>query len=275
MSRVVVASFALLLGASGPTAPRAADTDRSRRLDEQREDAAVRKAQEEFKESQQQVRSAQQSLQRSQGAFRKAEAERKAAGVALQRTIDRLEEEHAESAGLNAARDALKECRAAFKEAAEPILAAVRRMPAYQAAEAQLAAATETLAPEAEGDREEAARSAAAARATMRDLERAATDADPRLEPLDARVVSAETKLEAARTRFDKAVEMDGDLKAARSAFAAAKTAEEKAEAALVRDNRELLAARSRLARAEQSLQAKKRADQRDDNKPPPKKKAG
>lgn len=271
-SRAIVASFALFVGSSPLTAVRAADTERSRRMDEQREDAAVRKAQEEFNESQQEVRAAQQALQKSQIAFRKAEAERKAAGITLQQTIDRLEDEHADSAGLNAARERLKQCRAAFKEAAEPILASVRQKPAYQAAEKELAAATEALAPEVEGDREDAARKAAAARATMRDLERAATDADPRLKPLDASVTSAEATLDAAQARFEKAVERDGDLKTARNAFAAAKAAEEKAEATLARDNRGLLTARSKLARAQQSLQAKKLADQKDDNKPTKKK---
>ena len=106
----------------------------------------------------------------------------------------------------------------------------------------------------------------------MRDVERAATDADARLRPLAATVSAAEAKLEAAQMRFDKAVESDSDLKTARNAFTAAKAAEEKAEAVLVRDNRVLFMARSKLARAQQSLQAKKLADQKDDNKPPKKK---
>lgn len=263
--------FGLLLGVAGGSTTRAADTDRARRLDEQREDAAVRKAQQELNAAQQDVRDAQQSVLKAQAAFRKAESERQGAGVALQKTIDRLEEEHAESAGLVAARNQLKEARAAFTEAASPILASVRQATAYQAAEKDLAAATAALDPETEGDREEAARKAAAARAAMRDLERAATADDSRLKPLDAQVDAAEAKLKAAQTRFEKAVEQDTALKNARNAFAAAKTAEGKAEAALVRDNRGLLSARSKLARAKQSLQAKKTADQKDANKPPPK----
>jgi len=271
-SRAVIASFVFLINAVSLITLHAADNDRARRLDEKREDAAVRKAQEELNDVQQEVRAAEQSLQQSQAGFRKAEAERKAAGAGLQKTIDHLEDEHAESAGLNAARHHLKECRAALKEAAEPILASVRQGSAYQAAEKELAAATAALEPEAEGDREEAARKAAAARATMRDVERAATDADARLRPLAATVSAAEAKLEAAQMRFDKAVESDSDLKTARNAFTAAKAAEEKAEAVLVRDNRVLFMARSKLARAQQSLQAKKLADQKDDNKPPKKK---
>ena len=271
-SRAVVASVGLVLGSVSLVAIHAAETDRARRLDEQREDAAVRKAHKELSDAQQEAREAQQSLQKSQGALRKAEAERKAAGAGVQKMIDRLEVDHAESAGLNAARNDLKECRTALKEAAEPILGVVRQGSAYRAAEKELATATAALEPEAEGDREEAVRKAAAARATMRDLARSATDADPRLRPLEAKVGAAEERFAAAQARFEKAVEKDAGLKSARDAFAAAQSAEDRAEAALVRDNRGLLAARSRLLRAQQSLQAKKLADQRDDNKPPKKK---
>jgi colicin import membrane protein len=269
LSRSLIIGFLLWpsFGATG----NAADPKRARRLDEQREDAAVRKAQQELNAAQQDVREAEQSLLKAQAAFRKAETERKGVGIALQKTIDDLEEKHAVSAGLTTARDQLKEARAAFAEAASPILASVRQSTAYQAAEKDLAAATAALEPETEGDREEAARKAAAARAAMRDLERAATADDPRLKPIDARAEAAEEKLKAAQTQFEKAVEKDTALKNARNAFAAAKAAEKKAEAVLVRDNRGLLTARSKLARAQQSLQAKKITDQRDANKAPQK----
>lgn len=217
---------------------------------------------------------AQQSLLKTQAAFRKSEAERRAAGIGLQKTIDRLEEEHAESAGLIAARSHLKKAREAFSAEAAPILRSVQQTAEYQTAEKDLAAATAALEPEAEGDREEAASKAATARATMRNLERAVTDGDPRLKTLEAEITSAEARLKAAQSRFEKAVDQDADLKKARNAFAAAKAAEEKANAALVRDNRELLMARTKLARAQQSLQAKKIADQKDLNKPVPKKNA-
>jgi chromosome segregation ATPase len=264
----------LLLGLLFGAICDAADSDRARRLDEQREDAAVRKAQQEITAAQEEVRQGQQLLLKAQAAFRQAEAGRKGAGVGLQKTVDRLEEEHAESAGLIAARDQVREARAAFKEAASPIIASVQQGTAYQTAEKHLSAATSALEPEAEGNREEAARKAAAARATMRELERAVTDAEPRLKTLAATVTAAEAKLEAAQARFEKAVDQDADLKNARTTFAAAKAVEEKAEAALVRNNRGLLSARSKLARAQQSLQAKKIADQKDSNKPPTKKKA-
>ncbi len=269
---VAAVCIALLATQRSPTI--AADTDRARRLDEQREDAAVRQAQQAVDEAQRDVRESLQSLQKSQAAFRQAEAERKGAGVALQKTIDRLEEEHAASAGLVAARSHLKQSRAAFDQASEPILASVKTQAAYQAAEVELAEATALLTPEAEGDREEAARRAAAARAAMRDLERAAIASDSRIAPFEKRVTAAETNLDAAQSRFEKAVESDADLKAARKAFQTAQAAEAKAEAALLRDNRDLLSARSKLARAQQSLTAKKLDDQRDSNQPPKKSKA-
>lgn len=247
----------------------AAESARARQLDEQREDAAVRQAQQAVNEAQQDVRQAQQSWQKAQSAFRSAEANRKAAAVAVQKTIDRLEDEHAETAGLTAARERLKAARAAFSEAAEPILATVRKGPDYASAEKDLAAATAALDPDVEGDREEAVRNAAAARARMRELERAATDPDPQLKSLSARVSDAEAKLDAAHDRFEKAVDNDSELKAARTALAAAKTAESRAEASLVKENRDLLSARAKLGKAQQTLQAKQLADQRDSNKPP------
>lgn len=267
---VLTVLFGLLSSPSGL----AADTNRARQLDEQKEDAAVRKAQQEVTAAQQELQHAQQSLLKTQAAFRKSEAERRAAGIGLQKTIDRLEEEHGESAGLIAARSHLKKAREAFSAEAAPILRSVQQTAEYQTAEKDLAAATAALEPEAEGDREEAARKAATARATMRNLERAVTDGDPRLKTLEAEITSAEARLKAAQSRFEKAVDQDADLKKARNAFAAAKAAEEKANAALVRDNRELLMARTKLARAQQSLQAKKIADQKDLNKPVPKKNA-
>ena len=264
----------LLLGLPNGATGSAADTDRARRLDEQREDAAVRKAQQEVADAQQEIRDAQQSLLKAQTAFRKAEAARKVAGIALQQTIDRLEKEHAESAGLIAARTQLKEAREGFREAAAPILTSVKQGAAYQAAEKDLAAATAALEPEANSDREEAAGKAAAARATMRDLERAATDLDPRLKPLTAKIDAAEMKLEAAQVRFEKAVEKDADLKAVRKTFDAARAEETKTQQSLVKENRGLVTARSKLSRAQQALHAKKIADQKDSNKPVPKKKA-
>jgi hypothetical protein len=62
-------------------------------------------------------------------------------------------------------------------------------------------------------------------------------------------------------------------LKAARKAFQTAQAAEAKAEAIVVRDNRDLLTARAKLTRAQQSLTAKKLADQRDSNQPAKKRK--
>lgn len=248
---------------------RAADNGRARRADERREDAAVKEAREAVNDAEQEVRQAQQSLQRSQSRYREAEAERKRAGIALEKTVDRLEKEHADSGTIAAARERLSEARARFKEAAQPILATVRSQPAYVAAESERAEAVALLAPEAEGDREDAARRASAAAATMREMERSATSADPRLTALDAEVAAAEVRFKTAQRRFEKAVESDPDLESARRALSAARAAEDKAEATLVRENRDLLAARARLVRAQQSLAAKRAADQRDTNKPP------
>ena len=89
-------------------------------------------------------------------------------------------------------------------EAAQPVLATVRSQPAYEAAESERAEAVALLVPEVEGDREDAARRASAAAATMREMERAATAADPRLTALDAEVAAAEARFKAAQSRFDK-----------------------------------------------------------------------
>lgn len=247
----------------------AADTGRARRADEQREDEAVRKAREAVGDAEQQVRQAQKVLQRSQSHFREAEAERTRAGVALQKTLDRLEKQHAESGAMGAARERLNEARARFKEASKPILAKVRSQPAYVAAERERAEALALLAPEAEADREEVARRASDAAATMREMERAATAADPGLTALDAEVTAAEERFKTAQSRFEKAVENDPELAVARKAFDTAKGAEAKAEGTLIRENRDLITARMKLARAQQSLAAKRMADQRDTNKPP------
>lgn len=248
---------------------RAADSGRARRADERREDAAVKEAREAVNDAEQEVRQAQQSLQRSQSRYREAEAERKRAGIALEKTADRLENEHADSGTIAAARERLSEARARFKEAAQPILATVRSQPAYVAAENERAEALALLVPEAEGDREDAARRASAAAATMREMERSATSADPRLTALDAEVAAAEARFKTAQSRFEKAVESHPDLESARRALSAARAAEDKAEATLVRENRDLLAARARLVRAQQSLATRRAADQRDTNKPP------
>lgn len=248
---------------------RAADSGRARRADERREDAAVKEARDAVNDAEREVRQAQQSLQRSQSRYREAEAERQRAGIALEKTADRLEKEHADSGTIAAARERLSEARARFKEAAQPVLATVRSQPAYVAAESERAEAVALLVPEVEGDREDAARRASAAAATMREMERAATAADPRLTALDAEVAAAEARFKAAQSRFEKAVESDPDLQSARRALIAARAAEDKAEATLVRENRDLLAARARLARAQQSLATKRAADQRDTNKPP------
>jgi hypothetical protein len=248
---------------------RAADSSRARRADERREDAAVKDAREAVNDAEREVRQAQQSLQRSQSRYREAEAERQRAGILLEKTADRLEKEHADSGAIAAARERLSDARARFKEAAQPVLATVRSQPAYVAAESERTEAVALLVPEVESDRADAARRASAAAATMREMERAATAADPRLTALDAEVVAAEARFKTAQSRFDKAVESDPDLQSARRALSAARAAEDKAEATLVRENRDLLAARTRLARAQQSLATKRAADQRDTNKSP------
>lgn len=242
--------------------------NQSRKQDEKRENEAVRKAQGEVQDAEKAIRKAETSLVDARRNLTKAIAERTAAGKNVQNTIDRLESEHAEGKGLIAARERFKSAQAAYEAAAEPIRERLKNDPAYVAAQTNVDKTKAALKVE-EGDaRLQAAKESAAALRKVRELEKAALERDPQAKKLNKEMDEAQAALQGTIERFNKAVENDPELKSAKKAFESAKKGEDQAESAIARETRDLGTARSKLAKAQQTLAQKKAADARDSNQP-------
>lgn len=242
--------------------------NQSQKQDEKRENEAVRKAQDEVQDAEKAIRKAESSLQDARRDLTKAIAERTAAGKNVQKTIDRLESEHAEGKGVIAARERFKAAQAAYEAAAAPIRERLKSDPAYVAAQTNVDKTKAALKAE-EGDaRLQAAKESAAALQKVRELENAALERDPQAKKLDKEMDDAQAALQRTIERFNKAVENDPDLKSAKKAFETAKKGEDQAESAIARETRDLATARGKLAKAQQTLAQKRAADARDSNKP-------
>lgn len=241
-----------------------------RNRDEQREDQAVREAQKGVDEAQKTAKQREQSVREALSKLRSAAQARQTAASAVKKVEDRLEEKHADSTGLKAARAKLQIDQTALDEKSAPVLEKLRKQDDYRSAEAAVAKAKTALSPANEDldtDRAAAAHEYAKALEKLSSLERWTLDRETALKPLLAKVAEDQVAIQAARRRFDAAVEKDPELKAARDAAAKARKAEDDAEGAVAAVQRELAAARSKLATAQQNLQRKRAIDARDGNR--------
>lgn len=87
------------------------------KADERRENEAVRKAREDLEEAQKTLREAEKAAREADRGHRDANAAREAAAVAIQKTMELLEEKHAASSGLTAARARWRELQEATDDA--------------------------------------------------------------------------------------------------------------------------------------------------------------
>lgn len=244
--------------------------NKAQKRDEQRENEAVRKAQEHLNDVQKDLKQDEGALRDAQGQLRQAITQRKMATSALQKTIDRLEGEHADLTGLTAARQDLKAAQSAFDEMAGPVRKSLESQPDYQAAQQSLAkvkAALKAMDDNPEADRKQLAKDFSAATAKVHAMERAEFQKNPELAALQTKIDVAEKAVQQALAKFEKAVEKDGDLKAARKALEQSQQAEDRAEDAVAKAVRSLAATRVKLTQANQQLQQKKLQDARDDNR--------
>ncbi len=242
----------------------------AQKRDEQRENEAVRDAQEHLNDVQKELKTAEADLRESQQAVRQAVQNRQKAVAAVQKTLDRLEGEHADLTGLTAARRTRKTLQTEFDEKAAPVRKSLESQADYRAAQSALTQAKAALKPvdtDADIDRKQLAKDHLAATAKVRELEQTAFRRDAGLTALQTKIDLAEKQFEAANDKFEKAVERDADLKAARKAFEDSKTAEDKAEQSVAKKSREFASLRGKLAQATQQLQQKKLQDARDDNR--------
>lgn len=242
----------------------------AQKRDERRENEAVREAQDRLRDVEKELRQAETELRDAQQGVRQAVLRRQQAAAALQKTVDRLEGEHADLTGLTEARRTLKSLQTEFDEKASPIRRTLSSQTEYQAALAEVTRIKTALADAetTQTERQKLGKEQLAAAAKVRELEQAAFRRDTDLAGLLAKMDRAEKELQIANNKFEKAVERDGDLKSARKAFETAKSDEDGAEQSVVKKTRELSAARSKLAQATQQLQQKKLQDARDNNKP-------
>lgn len=242
----------------------------AQKRDEQRENEAVRKAEDHLRDVQKEVKKTEADLREAQQRVRQTVTQRQAAASALQKTLDRLEGEHADLTGLTATRRALKTVQAEFDQQAAPVRKMLESQDDYRAAQSALARAKAALAPaddDVEVDRKQLAKDHLAATAKVRELEQAAFRRDAGLTVLTDKIDRAEKDVQVALERFEKAVERDRDLKTARKAFEDSKAAEDRAETAVAKELRALAAARMKVTQATQQLQQKKLQDARDDNR--------
>lgn len=267
-------SFTVSLVALGLCLPTEAaqknSQSKAQKRDEQRENEAVRKAQQHVNDVQKDLKQDEGALRDAQGQLRQAITQKKMAIAALQKTIDRLEGEHADLTGLTATRRDLKAAQAAFDEKAGPVRKSLESQPEYQAALQSLAkikAALKAMDDNPEADRKQLAKDFSAATTKVHDLERAAFQRNPELTMLQTKVDASEKAVQQALAKFEKAVEQDGDLKVARKALEQAQQAEDRAEDAVAKAARTVAAARVKLTQANQQLQQKKLQDAKDDNR--------
>lgn len=242
----------------------------AQKRDEQRENEAVKKAQQHLNDVQKDLKENEGALRDVQSQLRQAIAQRKMATTALQKTIDRLESEHADLTGLTAARRELKSAQATFDEKAGPVRKQLETKPDFQAAQQALAkikTALKSMDDDPEADRKQLAKDFSAATAKVHELERAEFQRNPELSALQTKVDAAEKTVQQAVVKFEKAVEKDGDLKAARKGLEQAQQAEDRAEEAVAKAARTVAAARGKLVQANQQLQQKKLQDAKDDNR--------
>lgn len=244
---------------------------RSDRKDEQRENEAVRKAREELRDAAQEEQTAAKSLQQALSAIQAQERLLAQAIGRLQKTQEELEARHADAAGLAAARKAADEARKAYDVAGQPVRERLAATPAYQqavaaaqTAEARLKQLAQTPDP-TEVIRREQAELARTIQGPAQ-LERAALDAEPSLQPLRNRWKAAEESIAAARRTADRAIENDPALRTARDSIEQAKRQVADARRDAEREERQLAEVRQKRVRRQQELQQKIAADQRDSN---------
>ncbi|HET6424131.1 MAG TPA: hypothetical protein VFG20_10635 [Planctomycetaceae bacterium] len=264
---VIVLGLASLMDAA-PKRPGSQSAAQKR--DEQRENEAVRKAQDHLKDVEKEAKNAEDELRDAQQRVRQAVSQRQSAAAALQKTIERLESEHADLTGLTAARREFKAAQAAFDNQAAPVRKALQSQAEFQAAQQTLARVKEKMKSadkDAVVDRAQLAREFATATADLRELEQAAFRREANLIALQTNIDQSQSRVQQAVDKFEKAVERDRDLKAARATFDNAKTAEDRAEQAVTKAAREVTSLRAKIAQATQQLQQKKLQDQRDDNR--------
>lgn len=274
MRPILIRAACLGLCVASPLAWSADNKPQNRRNanDEQRENQAVKEAQEDVREAEKALQEAEQDVRKKLDAWRKAGAARKMAISNLQKVQDRLEIEHAESTGLAAARKALKAAQVELQQQSRPILERLAETPDYQAARKALDKAKAAVKPPDDEDadpaaRKEAAAKYAAAAAGLRELERRALTQEAGMQSLLDTVDQREQSVQSALKKFEKAVERDKELRAARKSLDQAEAEEDRAGDAVTTARRDFTAAKTKLAQAQQKLQLKRAQDAADKNR--------
>ena len=246
--------------------------------DEKRENEAVHKAQQDVKAAQAAETAAERSAKKAIDELRSAERELVQAASNLKKVREDLEEKHAESAGLTAARKNAESARMAYESAGKPVLQRLAETAKHKQAVAAAKEAEQRLARlrnDSDGNADDRIKqSAEAARIKLvpGQLERGALDAESSLKPHRDKLTAAEVAVVAARKTADRAIDKDPALKGATDKVERAKEAVASARRNAGQEEKQLVAARQKLAREQQDLQQKIAADKRDDNKPNPKK---
>ena len=246
--------------------------------EEKKEDEAVRKAQQSVKAAQDAENAAERQAKKAVDELKSAERGLVQAASNLKKVREDLEDKHAEAAGLAAARKNADAARKAYEAAGQPVLQRLAETAKHkQAVEAAKAAEQRLvrLRSEADGNADDRIKqSAEAARVKLvpGQLEREALDADSSLKPHRDKMVTAEEAVAAARKTADRLIDKDPALKAAIDKIDRAKEEVASSRRTAGLEEKQLVAARQKLAKEQQELQQKIAADKRDDNKTAPKK---
>jgi hypothetical protein len=266
MSRITHLLAPLLILALLTLHSQAAQKNKANARDEQRENAAVKEAQQDLAKAKDNLKDGEKSLREAQAAHRKAELDRKQAASDMQKLRDQLEERHEKETGLLAARRELQRLTTERDRLVDPLVKAVRQRETSLAAE--LATAEQNLSRATTLDeRKTAAKQIADIQARFRILETAAIEADPNARRTAQQAAEQEARVRTAVDKFDRVIERDPQLKAADQRFAAAKKAEDAAGDSLAKATRSVANSRNSVEKAEVKLAQKVAQDRRDRNK--------
>jgi chromosome segregation ATPase len=268
--------FALLVAALtltvclAPATAQIVKKPNNNRQGERRENLGVKNAQDEINDAQKAVREREQEVRARLDSVKQARQSKQSAASALQKVEERLEAKHGETTGFAAARDKSKAAQEEFQTRTRPVLDELKQQAEYKSAEGVLAKAKLAIKPnpdKSDADRQAAAKSYSQALAALHDLERQAIDAVPELKALRTNTEEAQAAVQAAKKKFDRAVENDADMQSAKQVFDKAKQAEDAAERDAAQAQRQLAEAKQKVAQATQRYQQKRAQDQKDDNR--------
>jgi hypothetical protein len=246
---------------------------KSKNNQEKKDDQKVNAAQQDVKQAQDKLRDAERDRDKAQAAKREADVELKSAGAKLKKTRDQVESKLEKENKVESALADQLAAQQAYDRAKEPVLTALKAKPEHQAAVKAADAARAKIKDIrgnlllAEAERTRQLSDASLATLLPSKLEQVAVDADPAAKDAKAKLTTAADKVAALREKIRKAVESDGEIKAAQKVFDQAKLADDKAKDKLATEVRQAAEAAQKLAREQARLAQAKAQDKANDGK--------